>query len=40
MDHSTMTAMEAANNIIHNIKDKSNVWNVNTDKSYHEEKKA
>ena len=38
MDHSTMTAMEAAHNIINGIKDKSNVWNVNTDKEYHEEK--
>ena len=33
-----MTAMEAAHNIINGVKDKSNVWNVNTDKEYHEEK--
>ena len=23
---------------LHNIKDKSNIWNVNTEKEYHEEK--
>ena len=26
-------------NIINNIKDKSNIWNVNTEKEYHEENK-
>ncbi len=39
MDHSMMTAFEAVNNIINNVKDKSNIWNVNTEKEYHEEKK-
>lgn len=36
MDHSMVTAMEAAKNIREGIKDKSNIWNVNTDKEYHE----
>lgn len=40
MDHSMATAFEAVGNIMNGVKDKSNIWNVNTDKSYHEEKKA
>ena len=40
MDHSMVTAFETAKNIINNVKDKSNIWNVNTDKEYHEEKKS
>lgn len=39
MDHSMVTSFEAVNNIINNVSDKSNVWNVNTDEEYHEEKK-
>ena len=39
MDHSMVTAMEAANNIKNNISDKTNIWNVNTEKEYHESKK-
>ena len=39
MDHSMVTAIEAAKNIKEGIKDKSNIWNVNTDKEYHEMKK-
>lgn len=39
MDHSMMTAFETVNNIENNIKDKSNIWNVNTDTGYHEENK-
>ena len=39
MDHSMLTAFEAVNNIINNSKDKSNIWNVNTEKEYHEEKR-
>ncbi|MGN1338397.1 MAG: NAD(P)/FAD-dependent oxidoreductase [Candidatus Coprovivens sp.] len=39
MDHSMVTGMVAANNIINNIEDKTNIWNVNTEKEYHEEKK-
>lgn len=38
MDHSMATSFEAVYNIVHNISDKSNVWNVNTDKEYHEVK--
>ena len=38
MDHSMATAFEAVKNIKNNIKDKSNIWNVNTEKSYHEKK--
>ena len=38
MDHSMATAFEAVSNILSGRKDKSNVWNVNTDKSYNEEK--
>ena len=40
MDHSMATAFEAVKNIKNNIKDKSNIWSVNTEKEYHEEKKA
>ncbi len=39
MDHSMATAMEAAYNIRNGIEDKTNIWNVNTEKEYHEEKK-
>ncbi len=38
MDHSMATAFEAADNIRKGIKSKDNVWNVNTEKEYHEEK--
>ncbi len=38
MDHSMLTAMEAAKNIRKGIKSKENIWNVNTEKEYHEEK--
>ncbi len=33
------TSFEAAYNIINDISDNSNIWNVNTEKIYHEEKK-
>lgn len=39
MDHSMVTAMEAAKNIRQGIHSKDNIWSVNTDKEYHEEKK-
>ena len=39
IDHSMCTSFEAVNNILHGIADKSNVWLVNTEKEYHEEKK-
>ncbi len=37
-DHSMLTAMEAVENIIQNIKTKDNIWNVNTEGEYHEGK--
>lgn len=37
-DHSMLTAMVAVDNIIEGITDKSNVWAVNTEMDYHEEK--
>ena len=39
MDHSMATAFEAVQNIMEGKKDKSNVWNVNTEQEYHEERK-
>ena len=36
MDHSMLTAIEAVKDIKNDIKDKSNVWNVNVEKEYHE----
>ena len=39
MDHSMATAFEAVKNIKNNVRDKSNIWNVNTEQEYHEEKK-
>lgn len=39
MDHSMMTAFEAADNIISGKETKENIWNVNTEQEYHEEKK-
>ncbi|MBE5886819.1 MAG: hypothetical protein E7284_10510 [Lachnospiraceae bacterium] len=38
MDHSMITAFETVKNILGGVKDKSNIWNVNTEKEYHEEK--
>ena len=39
MDHSMLTGIETAKNIIEDKKDKNNIWNVNVEKEYHEEKK-
>ena len=36
MDHSMLTGLETAKNIINNKQDKKNIWNVNTEKEYHE----
>ncbi|MFI3215130.1 MAG: hypothetical protein R3Y24_17635, partial [Eubacteriales bacterium] len=36
IDHSMCTAFEAVNNILSGNPDSSNVWNVNTEKEYHE----
>jgi len=38
LDHSMCTSFEAVKNILSGTTDKSNVWNVNTEKEYHEEK--
>ncbi len=38
MDHSMATSFEAVNCILNGISDKSAVWNVNTEKEYHETK--
>ncbi len=38
MDHSMLSAMKAVENINNGIKDKSNIWNVNIEDEYHEEK--
>ena len=40
MDHSMITSFETVKNIINGVKDKSNIWNVNTEQEYHEEKKV
>ncbi len=40
MDHSMATAFEAVKNILCGRTDKQNVWNVNTEQEYHEEKKS
>ena len=37
-DHSMLTAMAAVENIISNIRSKENIWNINAEKEYHEEK--
>lgn len=39
MDHSMATAFETVKDIISGTHDKTNIWNVNTEKEYHEEKK-
>lgn len=36
IDHSMVTSFEAVKNIVTGAKDKSNVWNVNTEQEYHE----
>ncbi len=38
MDHSMVTAFEAVRNIVEGRTDKRNIWNVNTEKEYHESK--
>lgn len=37
IDHSMCTSFEAVKNIRNGIKDKSNIWNINTEQKYHEE---
>ena len=38
MDHSMVTSFETVKNIIEGKKSKTNIWNVNTEKEYHEKK--
>ncbi|NIG57136.1 NAD(P)/FAD-dependent oxidoreductase [Chitinophaga sp. Cy-1792] len=38
-DHSMLTAMVAVDNIANGITTKSNIWSINTEQEYHEEKK-
>jgi len=40
MDHSMVTAFEAVGNILSGKSAKDNVWNVNTEEEYHEEKSS
>ncbi|MDD7295150.1 MAG: NAD(P)/FAD-dependent oxidoreductase [Oscillospiraceae bacterium] len=40
MDHSMATSFEAVDNILSGKKTKDNIWSVNTEKEYHEEKKS
>lgn len=40
MDHSMATAFEAAESILKNETNKESIWNVNTEKSYHEAKES
>ena len=37
-DHSMLTAMAAVENIITGRKDKTNIWEINTEDEYHEER--
>ncbi len=37
-DHSMLTAIQAVQNIKHNILSKENIWAINTEQEYHEEK--
>lgn len=39
-DHSMLTAMAAVDNIITGNKDKTNIWEINTEEEYHEESDA
>lgn len=39
MDHSMLTGIEAVKCILENKVDKKDIWNVNTEKEYHEEKR-
>jgi hypothetical protein len=37
-DHSMLTAMTAVENIVNGVASKSNIWAINTEMEYHEEK--
>ena len=38
-DHSMLTAMQAVQNIKNGVLSKENIWSINTEEEYHEEKK-
>ena len=38
MDHSMATSFETVQNILNGVTDKANIWSVNTEQEYHEEK--
>lgn len=38
LDHSMLTSMAAVNNILNNVPDKTNIWQVNSEEDYHESK--
>jgi protoporphyrinogen oxidase len=40
MDHSMLSAMVAVDNIINNVKSKENLWQLNTEQQYHEQKSS
>lgn len=40
MDHSMVTAFEAVDNLVSGKRSKENIWSVNTEQEYHEEKKG
>ena len=37
-DHSMLTAMTAVDNIVGNVRSRANLWDLNTESEYHEEK--
>jgi protoporphyrinogen oxidase len=39
-DHSMLTAMQAVENVIHGVTSKANIWSINTEQDYHEQKSA
>jgi hypothetical protein len=39
-DHSMLTAMTAVENILNEVKSKDNLWSINTETDYHEEKQG
>ena len=39
-DHSMLTAMESVDNIVRGTQGKGNIWSINTEQEYHEEKRS
>ena len=39
-DHSMLTAMQAVENVIQGVTSKDNIWSINTEQDYHEQKSA